>query len=229
MTVPNLMVSISGEPKSGKSHLACSFPGPILVVSFDLGAKFLLSKFKDKAIDLKEMPMPIYDSLDAKGVGFDKFWREVRYAIYTGVDSNKYQTIVIDTASALWEIIRYGYNEEEGKAVGASGKARTYGEPNARMYGVITKIQISGVNLVLVNYLKDRYENDQNTGKKELDGWKKTEGLVDLVLLNRKIPNPTGAGSVFKTLIKDYRFDHTIDGTELEMTDYDELITILGL
>lgn len=226
-----ISVSISGEPKSGKSHLALTFPKPLSILSLDLGAKALLSKppFDGQDITLREMPMPLFDSLDATSLGFAQFWQEVKKQIYADIDSCKFQTIVIDTATALWEVIRYGFNEEEGKAIGASGKARNYGEPNARMYGIYTRAQVGGVNLVLIQYTKDKWENDQNTGRRVMDGWNRTEGIVDVNLVNRKEPNPKGGGSQFKTLIKDNRYDHTTEGTELTMTDYDELVTVLGL
>uniref|UniRef100_A0A6M3IQ34 Putative ATPase domain containing protein n=1 Tax=viral metagenome TaxID=1070528 RepID=A0A6M3IQ34_9ZZZZ len=231
MTIPAILVSISGEPKSGKTHLALTFPKPLSIISLDLGAKALLANpfFKGQDITLREMPMPLFDSLDGVGLGFSNFWQEVKKQIYADIDGCKFQTIVIDTATALWEVIRYGFNEEEGKSIGASSKARNYGEPNARMYGIYTRAQVGGVNLVLTQYVKDKWEDDKNTGRRVLDGWNRTEGLVDINLLNKKEPNPKGKGSQFRTTIKDNRFDHTTEGTELLMTDYDELITIMGL
>ncbi len=231
MTTPAISVSISGEPKAGKTHLALTFPKPLVIVSLDLGAKMLINKppFEGQEITLREMPLPLFDSLDATGLGFSKFWQEVKNQIYADLDSCKFATVVIDTATALWEVIRYGYNEEEGKTIGASSKARNYGEPNARMYGVYTRAQLAGVNLVLIQYTKDKWENDANTGRRVMDGWNRTEGIVDINLLNRKELNPKGKGSQFKTTIKDNRYDHTTEGTELTMTDYDELITVLGV
>lgn len=228
MTTPNIVFVVEAEPKSGKTHWACTCPEPIFLLSLDLGAKPIVEKFPDKKIVVKEMPMPLFDSLSATDLGFDKFWREVKQAVYEAVDSGEYKTIVIDTGTALWEIIRYGYNEEEGKAVGASSKARSYGEPNARMYGIITKCQLAGVNLVLLHYITDVYENDQATGKKKLDGWRRTEGLADVVLVNRKERIKGKTGSTFVTTIKDCRFDHTLDGTDIDMATYDDIITLLG-
>ncbi len=227
MTSPNIIVSIKGEPKNGKTHFALSFPDPISLISLDLGAKPIIAKFPKKKITLRELPMPLFDSLTTINAGFDDFWAQVKEVIYKDIDSGDYNTIIIDTASALWEVIRYAFNEEQGKEIGAGGKARNYGEPNARMYGIVTKAQLAGVNLVLINYLKDKWENDVNTGKQVIDGWRRTEALADIVLLNEKV---TGAkGSEFKTTITDCRFDPTLDGTVLNNATYEDLMLVLGL
>lgn len=136
----------------------------------------------------------------------------------------------MDTGSALWEVIRYAYSEEQGKAVGESGRARTYGEPNARAYGIIQQAKLAGVNYVTLHYLKDRWVDDKNTGERELDGWRRTEGMVDVVLEMRKETKKSPKGdrqTVFYTKIKDTRFGDNLDGVELEMATYDELMALI--
>ena len=52
MNVPNILVSISSPPKTGKTYLACTFPKPIKIYSFDQGADIVKKlKFKDDLID----------------------------------------------------------------------------------------------------------------------------------------------------------------------------------
>ncbi|GAG82715.1 unnamed protein product [marine sediment metagenome] len=224
-TKPNLTCAIVGMPKSGKTHLALTFPDPIKVYSFDLGCQIVAEKFPDKVIDIVEYPMPIVDTLGLTSAGFLDLWKQVRDDIKATTEKGEYKTLVIDTASALWEIIRYAFNEEEGRAIGEGGKARRYGEPNARMYGIITRAQVSGMNLVLTNYLKDRWANDVNTGEKELDGWRRTEGLVDVVLLTERVMRKT---PMISTTMKDCRFSLDLCGYQKDNFCYNDLAALLG-
>ena len=236
---PNIITSIQGQPKTGKTHLACTWPDPIKIFSFDLGAKPVVAKFPDKQIDVQECPMPIFDTLTATTAGFREFWKGLKDDIYGAIEGKQYQTVVIDTASALWEVIRYAYNEEEGRAVGAGGRARAYGEPNARMYGVLTRAQVGGINLVLINYQKDKWVDDTATGEQVIDGWRRTEGLADIVLVTERIqrvatPEERKASgntktNAIKTTVKDCRFDLDMCGFNQENMCYDDLVALLGL
>ena len=59
---PNILASISAKPKSGKTHLSFTFPEPIKVFSFDLGADYVRTKFPDKQIDIKSFVLPVIES-----------------------------------------------------------------------------------------------------------------------------------------------------------------------
>jgi len=233
--IPNILASVAGDPKVGKTHFAMTFPEPIALFSLDMGAEYVRkTRFPDKDIDIFEFPMPLADTLTLKTGDFSKMWGELRQKIYDAIawKNKKYKTIVVDTGSALWEVIRYAYNEEEGRAIGEGGRARTYGEPNARAYGIIQQAKIAGVNYVVLHYLKDRWEKDENTGMKELDGWRRTEGMVDVVLKMQKksklLPSNVRK-TVFYTEIVGTRFGDNLDGVVLEMATYDDLVAVLGV
>ena len=231
MVTPNLIVSISGLPKSGKTHLAFTFPDPIRVFSFDRGYKEVRAKFPNKQIDCAEYDLPIVDSLELRDTGFPEIWKRIRDDIREAISGGVYKTIVIDTASSLWEIIRYAFNESENRAIGTGGKARNYGEPNARMSSIFARAQLAGINLVLIQYLKDRWVSDENTGEKELDGWRRTEGLADVVLEIRQgtqlIKGKTKNANI--TLIKGNRYDRDLNGQELTDATYQDLLAVLGV
>ena len=233
MEAPNIICSIAAPPKRGKTYLAMTFPEPIAFFSLDMGAGPIKAKFPEKDIDVFEFPMPLVDSLDKKTTDtFLPVWKELRDSIYNAIAWKKkeYKTIVIDPNSILWEIIRYAYNEEEERALGSGGKARNYGEPNARMSGIFQQAKLAGVNLVVTNYLKDKWVDDVDTGKQILDGWRRTEGAVDIVLEMRKETKATSKGekkTIFYTTIKDNRYEPDLDGLELEMATYDDLLAVL--
>ena len=235
----NVFALVGGEPKTGKTHLALTFREPIKLFSFDLGYKQVVAKFPGKKIDVVEYPMIVVDTLELKDAGFQKLWKTVRDDLYKTYEEGKYKTIVIDTATALWEIVRYAFNEEQDKAVGAGGKARNYGEPNSRFYGLIMRAQVAGINLVLTEYLKDEWLNDAPTGNKILEGWRRAAGLADIVLVTERIqrvatPEERKAmgntkTNAIKTTVKDCRFDLDMCGFNQENMCYDDLVALLGL
>ena len=62
MDVPNLLVSLTAPPKSGKTHLALTFPEPIKVYAFDTGVDYVReTSFADKDIDIFHVELPFAD------------------------------------------------------------------------------------------------------------------------------------------------------------------------
>ena len=224
--IPNIFASISGDPKTGKTHLALTFPDPIVVYSFDLrGAELLLDKpvFKDKKIEVRKFMPPICDTLTP-----DKeaplFWDSIKDSYRADIESGKFKTVVVDPATMLWEIIRNAWTVENDRQ---RLLRRDYGVPNARMTWILTSPLVVGMNVASVTYLKDVYVDDKATGAKEVDGFKRTQGLADIVLLTEMIGKKEKVK--VKTTIEHCRFDRELNGVELTDTDYSELMTLLGV
>ena len=218
-------------PKTGKSHLALSFPAPLVIYSFDVGIEPVLRKFPDKEIRVETYPIPIIDSV--KGVGLGKellgIWRRFNDDLKATVEDTSVKSIVIDTATAVYEIARIARAAELGQE---NLLQFQYGEVYARMKAIVQRPRIAGQNLVLTHYLRDRYVKDENTGEKELDGWRHTEGEVDVVLVVRRDVKKLSGGktqNVIITTIKDNRYDLDISGLELENANYEDLIAVLGV
>ncbi len=235
VTRPNLLVSIAGSPKTGKTHLAFTFPEPIKVFSFDFGARLVASKFKGKQIDIVEYPLPIMDTLSSKPYAdeLEKMAKQVRKDIAEAIDSGEYKTVVIDTLAALWEIIRLAAAAEENRD--KLGRARDYGEVNVQVKSIFTRAALHGVNLVVISYLKDKYVDDKPTGSTVIDGWKHTEGAADICLQTRRESRSVKGDdgkfakkNVVVTTVTDSRFDLD-SGQEYDMLDYETLAALLGI
>ncbi len=215
---PNLIVSISGRPKAGKTHLAMSFPDPIKIFSFDMGATFVRTKFPDKEIDIDEIVLPIIDSTEIAWAYpvWDKFEQDYKAA----TEGGKYKTIVIDTGTVVWQICHQAVIERKPKEL-------AYVLPNLKMTSLFARAKVGGVNLVATHYLSPIYVKGENTGTFGLDGWKRTEGQVDIVL---EIASKTMADkTVMQTTIKSNRFDRDLNGSVLDDTDYAEIMGLLGV
>jgi len=103
--IPNIIVSISGLPKSGKTHLALTFPEPIKVFSFDGRSDQVRQRsFKDKEIDVENISLPIVES-DDDTEWAPKVWNPFYKKYKADVESGKYQTIILDTATTAHTIL----------------------------------------------------------------------------------------------------------------------------
>lgn len=222
--VPNLLVSITGKPKSGKTHLACTFAAPIKIYSFDLGAKYVANKFKDKQIDVLEFDLPIIETTDSQDHYATPVWKAFETEYNKDTESNVYKTLVLDTATAVWSFCRQAITEEKNRKKLLEIE---YAKPNLKMSSLFAKARVGGKNLVTIQYLRDQYIKGEATGEKELDGWKYTESQSDLILEISRVT--AGEHTVMKTLIKDNRFDRNINGKVLVDTDYEELVALMGV
>jgi len=61
---PNLIYSVTGDAKSGKTHWAFTASEPIRVYCFNRGADFVSRKFKGKKIDIVNFHLPVLDDAD---------------------------------------------------------------------------------------------------------------------------------------------------------------------
>src|SRR3990167_10509218 len=103
--IPNIVVSISGLPKSGKTHLALTFSEPIKVFSFDGRFDQVRQRsFSDKVIDVENISIPIVESEDDTEWA-PKVWNPFYKQYKEDVESGKYQTVVLDTATTAHAIL----------------------------------------------------------------------------------------------------------------------------
>lgn len=222
--VPSITVAVSGDPKTGKTHFACTFPDPIKIYSFERGARFVAkSKFATKNIEVREFNLPIIESLEPEPYA-QKIWKDFNAEYKTDVASGKYQTLVIDTGTHLWRLIRQAVTEEEHikRLV-----QRQYEKPNLMMASIYDIAQVAGINLVTIQYLADKFVKNENTGEKELKGWNEAEGRADIAIVMDIVQKANKA--VVNATITKNRFDLSAYGQTYQNFNYSDLMTVLGL
>jgi len=226
MDIP-LVVSIAGDPKTGKSHLMLTFPDPMLVFSFDIGLEPVAKKFPDKKIEVKTYPIPIVDTLKPKPYA-RAIWNQFVKDFTAAIDSGKYKTIGIDTSTNLYSLAKQCYTEELGQQQLLQFQ---YGEVYTRLGALYNRARLAGVNLVITHYLADEYINNAATGKQKLDGWKGTEAAVDVALWTRRERRAIAGGdkkNFIVTTVKDNRFDLDLNEAEFDNLTYADLMLLLG-
>lgn len=168
-----LIASIQGAPGKGKTHLSLTAPGPIAYCNFDFGTEGVVDKpeFAGKEIHLADYHLDFpYTQPAAKGV-YDQFTTDYKAAL----GSEVVRSVVIDTATEGWEIIR----------LAKLGKLQNimpimYAPVNREYAELIRKAYYSDANLILIHKQKKEYVNEQWNGKYERAGYGDTGYLVQV-------------------------------------------------
>lgn len=187
-TVPRVSVCTTAGEKLGKTHWALSAPGPIAVISTDTGTRAVVEKWiSEYGKDIKLFQLTAATALlEAKrgdaGVGE---WLRAEEAIYAVVEDKRIRTLVVDTATEVWELCRLAYF---GKL--AQVKPHHYAAPNNRFRVLLKYVYDTrlDLNAVWIHKHKKEYKasgkgNDESnwTGKYERSGMADVPFLTDVV------------------------------------------------
>lgn len=190
--IPNVLISISGLPKTGKTYLSQTFPEPIKIYCFDGRSGHVRDKnFPDKKIDIENFVMPIIES-DDDTEWAPKVWDDFYNKYKADVQSGKYQTLVIDTASTVTNILNqavYEWAREEAEGRNKEKKklaVNEYYTRNLLMKALFDLPKNAGINLVVIQYLGDKWATlpgkkmAEPTGELKIMGWAQTEAFCDV-------------------------------------------------
>lgn len=184
-----LIIAIDGETGTGKNKLAFSFPDPIAFLSFDPNyAKTLQEARKSRKRILRAaytLPVIKPDGRNADAIASvaGDLWDKVAVDFMGAVRDPKVQTIIVDTATELFELIKLAIY---GKTVQVM--QRDLGHAYATYRQFIREVESSDKNLVLIHKMKDEYKQDKSTGNRIRAGYKDTAYSVTTEVLMEKCP-----------------------------------------
>jgi len=229
--IPNVLMSISGLPKTGKTYLSMTFPEPIKIYSFDGGADYVKTKFPNKDIEIVNFTLPIIESTEDTWAL--PVWEEFYQQFRADVESGQYQTLVLDTATAVESTLRQAILEEfqEDKPNKKKLATNEYVARNLRMTALFGRARNNGVNLVTIQYLREQWvkrpgsDKAEPTGLLVVDGWNQTEGFADInvEMTTKEKANKT----VMVAMIKSNRFEREMNNKTFEDTNFDEIVALL--
>lgn len=204
--IPRLIAAVSGLEKQGKTSFALSAPGPIIYFNFDFGLEGVISKYaSDKDIYVKEYRFSRVLTPDK----FITLWSGFATDYYNALKS-KARTIIIDTATEAWELLRLA---RFGKLTQVM--PFHYGPVSAEYLTLIREGYSYDKNVLLLHKEKKQYVNDKFTGDYERAGFSNTGFLVQSNLEVYR----EGLDGDFFLKIDDCRQNSALGGMEFPLTD----------
>lgn len=210
-----LIISIEGPEKSGKTHFALTAPPPIALIDFDTGLEGVIHKFHNKEVYVSEYRLGLSLTPDA----YLPTWEKVKKDYGMALSSKSIRTIIVDTATELWELCRLRHFGKLDKIM-----PHHYSAPNAEYRELIRVAYNSNKNVILLHKVKSEYVNDRNTGKLIRAGFGDTGFLVQANLRTaRDIENG------FTVYIRDCRQNPDLAGMDLlgGMNDFPTLVSLV--
>jgi len=172
--------------------------------------KTYVMPYQAGAIDLKKLTVRPSKLI----IGIKELWYKFLIDYIALLEDEKVASIVVDTATLLWEIDCTGYLQEKqelqlnpqgnllpGEKLRVSLLPIEYREPNIRMRGLIYQAKVHGKHLALTHHSRDEFKPmptkdgivEQRTGIKERAGWSPLGDGADVIvhtyLKSEPIPN----------------------------------------
>jgi hypothetical protein len=185
--VPRITVCTTAGEKVGKTHWALTAPGPIAVISTDTGTREVVERFireTGKKILLCQLTAATALTEARRGDAGATEWQRAKDAIYSVVADKSIRTLVVDTATEIWELCRLS---AFGKLTQV--KPHHYAVPNGEFRNLLKYCYEArnSLNAVWIHKHKKEYKgnvknDDSNwTGKYERSGMADVPFLVDVV------------------------------------------------
>jgi hypothetical protein len=169
---PRLIISISGPEKCGKTHFSLTAPGPIALFSTDIGEEGVVGKFTDdKEIWVMDIGQPEEDNQAHAEDEIEIFSK----AYLSLLRTNYVRTIVIDTATEIWELLRLARFGRTTQVM-----PYQYGPVNKEFRELLREPYKNDKNVILLHKMKEEYINDKSTGNIIRSGFKDTGYLVQI-------------------------------------------------
>lgn len=235
-----LVLSVCGGPKVGKTHFALTATPPIRYLNLDFGILELLPKFPDLDIEVAHHNM----TDDTNPITFGKLLRAFHADYLWALANTPGGTVVVDTATQLWQIIQKINLDDKMDARAKAFRAKNKREPdegevrlyqydyaqaNTLMAGMLRRaMQQFTTNVVFIHRTKPVYDaRGQATGAIEFQGFGETPAIVQMSVMLRSAklatPDDNGQGFQVTAKIESCRFDKELEGFDIVNPTFDIL------
>ena len=210
---PRIIMSVAAKEKQGKTHFALEAPGPIALFNLDIGTEGVIHKFPDKLIIEQQIEIPAVTTTVISEA--QKIWEGFKKANNAVLRSPSIRTVIYDTATELWELIRLAKLGKLTKVL-----PHNYTDCNAEFRRIIRKAYGSDKNVILLHKMKAEWVNDKRTGKYERAGFTDTGFLVQVDATIERLPDlPDDATPQFMLVVNESRHNPTLRGAEFAGPD----------
>jgi len=215
-----LIASIAGLEKTGKTHFACTAPGPIMYFNIDIGAEGVVNKFQDdKRIFRYDVRVPKGATKDV----YQAMWLDLKHRLEV-VYSIGVGTVIIDTGTEAFELARLAHFGKLTQVM-----PHNYVEVNSEWREMMRTAYDSPMNTIYIHKMKSKWLNGNRTGEYELAGFGEMGYLSQVNITTFREDNTDSSGSQFGMIVKDCRQNPNLNGTVLRgpMCDFNFLLNIV--
>lgn len=212
-TPRRLIMAISGREKQGKTHFALTAPGPTAYFDLDVGTEGVIEKFVAAGKVIYHNDYNFHALKDIRKPGpidpgpYLEMWEGLK-SDYMAVMDSKVKTVVFDTATEAWELLRMS---RFGKLTQVL--PHHYGPVNAEYRSLLRTAYMADKNLLLLHKMKAEYVNEKRTGNYERAGFADTGFMTQAnVRCWRRVGEN---GLEFGVTVEDCRQSPEIAGIEL--------------
>lgn len=182
-----MFMRVVGMEKTGKTRWSIwDVPQPIGFIDIDKRAASTVAAAQEERRLMKLPPIQIYpiplsiptvETPEDQKLAVAEYLRfEAAWNGFLAMEGGG--TLVVDTWSECWELIRMA---EFGKLLNV--KPHHYSPINARFNRLLDNVRDSNKNVILIQKLKERWEDEKPTGKYVPQGFSNTQFKVDTSVL----------------------------------------------
>lgn len=207
-TPRRLIASISGLPKTGKSHVALTALPPILLFNIDIGTEGVVGKFQEGFDGQAPKQIFIYDVRVPAGAlqsEYTPMWKELKQRLELSWTLRQ-GTVVIDTSSEAYELARLSHFGKLTQVM-----PHQYTQVNSEWRELMRKAYDSDLSTIFIHKQKPKYINNVRTNEYELAGFGEMGYLSQINLVSHR-RDIDGEMPEFSISVTDCRHKSSING-----------------
>lgn len=212
-----LIMAVSGREKHGKTHFALTAPSPVAYFDTDVGTEGVIEKFVASGKVIYHNDYNYHALGDIRQSGpvnpepYIKMWEGMKND-YVAVMDSKVRTVVFDTSTEVWELMRLARFGKLSQVL-----PHHYGPVNAEFRGLLRLAYMADKNLILLHKMKQEYINEKRTGRYERAGFGDTGFMVQVnIKCWRRLAEGDSGRLLFGLTVEDCRQNADAAGLELE-------------
>jgi hypothetical protein len=224
-----MIISLTGEEKSGKNFCSFTAPAPIYVHSFDVGLDGVVQQFQDQkeiyVADYELSLQPGEASPQEVAEAADKVWTQFLSNYRDGLASCGNGTTVVDTDTECYELLRLARFSRLAQI-----PPHMYGPVNAELRGMVREAYDFDANVFFLSKKCSVWENYTDSSGKERGrktNEKARKGFGDLPFLVQVVATTNRSDeNEFSVTIEDCRFNPEANGVTVP-NDYDFIMSAI--
>jgi hypothetical protein len=214
--------SLAAREKHGKTHAACTLPGPIAYMDLDLGTEGVVEKFQRDGKQIFVHQFRLKEKAAAKTqLEWQQVWLEFQrmfWGILNALDGTG-GTVVVDTETAMYDTARLAWFGKLSQV-----PSQFYNNCYEDLNKTISQIYDTDLNLVLLRKIVDAFQTKED----EVKGFRDTPYIAQVNLESRRIDSVDANGnpqSRFELLVVSSRFEGaTLTGQKVPGADMENLL-----